>query len=139
MLLAAGCTSGPDVIVVDERLAEGSDEAQRVDFVLEMTNPGDEAIELREMRYDVQLGGRHVFSGRRAAQATLQPGERFEVIMPAVISLSELPGSEASPYHISGSITYITPGVVARMLRDLGLPRPSVGFTHQGQADWQPR
>lgn len=132
-----GCAHRPQVLVVDERLGEASAEAQRVEFVLELTNPADVPIELREVSYRLRVDGRDVYSGRRAAQATLPAGGSVQVVMPAVLSLTEHP-RENSPerYLLSGSLSYIRPGAIARMLRDVGMPRPRVGFAHEGQATW---
>ncbi len=132
----AGCALGraPQVQVMDDIPIEQSDEAMRVEFLFEFTNPHDSPIELRELTYRVHVDGRSVYTGRRAAQATLPALGTTSLTVPAVIPIERI--GEATDYNISGRLIYIRPGVVPQLLRDIGLPRPRVSFAHADRAHW---
>jgi hypothetical protein len=138
-LVLAGCSSyrAPTLTVTDAALAERNEEGTVVKFTINAAHDNDNPLPLREARYVLELNGKQVFSGVRSAQCTLSRFGSQQFIIPAVVpaaQLAELTGENVS-FHISGTLTYITPGAFAELLFDTGVSRPSVGFSDQGTLD----
>ena len=140
--LATGCSAyrAPSVSVVESAVTDRTDEAIQLQFDLRLENPNDEPIELEEFRYAVNIDGRPVYEGRRAAQATLSRNGSATLQVPAVIRYDHVDWAPDSPpanaaYRLSGRLLYVTPGELAQTLLDLGVRRPKVGFNARGEVD----
>lgn len=141
VLLGSGCSSydPPRLRVQEVTLADRSDEAVLLDFVLEATNRNEVELPLQTVDYAVSLDGRVVFEGRRSAEATLRRLGTQRIVLPAAVRLS--PGAQATGLHryrISGELTYVTPGEIAQALFDAGVRRPTIDFAQQGEIDFGP-
>lgn len=137
-LFQVGCVAAPQLDVTEHRLGQATDAAQRVEFVVEVSNSSDVAVSLREIEYRLQLDGQTVYSGRRAAQSTLPAGGTVQLVLPAIIAREQSARIDAERYQLGGNVSYITPGVLARLLRDVGMPRPRVSFSDSGELNWAP-
>lgn len=139
LALLAGCSSTvpPKLRVENARVAERTDQGLVLDFILEADNANEEALPLREIRYDVFVGGRRVFSGTRSSEATLRRFGTQTMRLPAVIALE--PGQSApagaEPYRIQGELTYLAPGAIAEALFENDVSRPTAAFSGDGQVD----
>ena len=143
LLLATGCAGyrPPSIQLVGVRLVEQSDEAATFQFDLELKNPNDEPIELREFRYTLRLNDRDVFVGRRAATTTLQPGTVNQDSLPTVIRYETMGWTsralpETVEYQLSGTLLYVTPGELAEILLDTGVRKPTVRFSRSGRLEF---
>lgn len=104
---------------------------------MQVHNPNDVQVELRELNYRVQMGGRAMYSGRRAAQATLPPRGDMQLVVPAVVPRDSLDSLESpASLRIDGSLSYLTPGALSQLLRDAGFPRARTRFAHDGSAEF---
>ena len=136
---ATGCSivyRPPSIAVMEATVTERTDEALRLDIELALSNPNDEPLELREFVYEVSLDGESVYTGRRAAEATLSARSEKRIALPAVIrfdGLKTVPG--AAGWSVRGSVLYLTPTVLAEILLDADLYEPRAGFQGDGQAD----
>ncbi len=129
--------AAPKLRVTDAAVTERSDAGVVMKFTIEADNPNEEALPLREVRYDVYVDQRRVFSGYRSPEATLRRFGTQIVSLPAVIALpagQAAPGGTAS-YRVTGTLVYQTPGSFAEVLFDNDLRRPTVGFSEDGQID----
>lgn len=102
---------------------------------LELQNPGGTTLEVQEMHYRVSIGQQNVYNGRRSIGRTLSPKTSARITVPAVIVAEDadaLAASLAQGYAISGNVVYISPGRLALIRRDLGLPRPRAPFRGAG-------
>jgi hypothetical protein len=136
LMLAACGTPPPRLAVTGARLAERSTAGVVLEFRLEAENPGDKALPLREVSCRLTLAGEEVFRGERLAQSTLRRYGTQELILPAVVPhafLERHPG--LTEYEFSGSVTYVTPGVLAEVLFDAELIQPSESFSRSGTLD----
>lgn len=140
VLVLGGCAlpRSPHVSVSDARWSETTEEGGVLSFTLDLENPAEQPYELREVRYDLVVRGRRVYSGRRAPLATL-PGSRSQRIdLPAVILYGQLPdapasgGTAAFDYELSGSVLYVAPDHIAEILLDTGVRQPRVRFSDHG-------
>jgi hypothetical protein len=139
-LLPMGCSAyrSPAATIASAHVQERGEEAMAVHFAIELTNSNQVSIELVQFKYDVEIDGRKVYSGVRAAQATLAANGQRRMIIPAVLRFDRLGWSPQSfppqaEYEISGTLQYITPGEIAQILFDTGVRKPKAGFTSSGQ------
>lgn len=136
-LTGCGLPQPPRVSVGDARWTGATEEGTVLTFTLNLENPGDQPYELREVRYDLLVDGRRVYSGRRAPLSTLPAGRGQQIELPTVILNDRLPGADvggamAFNYDISGSVLYVAPDHIAEILLDTGVRRPRVRFSDQG-------
>lgn len=132
--LLMGCQfqSAPQLDLGDAMLDESTAEATRVAFVLEVTNPNETPLELRELEYQLNVDGRQVYSGRRAAQTTLPSAGNTQVQVPAVIPADIWQDGDRN-YSLTGTLIYVSQGQFAELLLDMGLPRPRASFAGRGE------
>jgi hypothetical protein len=139
----AGCENRqpPKLTLVDAAVTQVSTEAIAFDVAVDMVNPNQKELELREFRYTVSVDGRQVFQGRRSAQASLPAEGGKRVRLPGVVRYDQMnwpappeggPPPQAS-YRLSGSLTYVVPGALAEILFDTGVRKPKVGFSGSGE------
>ncbi len=140
--LLPGCTGYKDplVTVKSVHLTDMTEEAAQATFTLELTNPNDEPLELRDFSYTVAAEGRTIFQGRRAAQAVLNRKGTRELSLPAPLLFDALGFTAAShPAQINctitGSLEYLAPGSIAELLFDAGVSTPDIAFSGGGTVD----
>ena len=85
--LLGGCLTRPPIIAVDSvEIVERNETAMALHYNLVLTNPNDKPIEPLEFTYSVSVAGRGVYSGRHAAEMTLDAGgQKRPLALPAVI------------------------------------------------------
>ena len=133
------CTSyaPPELDVADVSVRGTTQEGMILDFTLDAENMNSEALPLRSVRYTLYLNGAPVFTGFRSPEATLRRYGTQQVTLPAVMALG--PGKEAPrghiDYRLEGTIEYITPGELAKLLYDSNIQRPTVSFEKAGTLD----
>jgi hypothetical protein len=139
LVAATGCTfySAPRIEVTEARLTERSADGLVVGFTLAASNPNRDQLPLRSIDYTLWLGGERVFSGSRSPEATLARLAIQELHLPAAVALGpDSPAYEGLvPYRIEGTLTYITPGPLAAVLYDSGIPPPTKSFRHEGEVE----
>ena len=134
----AGCSLlAPQVFVGDAQFVEASDEALRVDIQLDLMNLNNEPIELKQFDYTVSVDGRRIYSGRRAAQATLSALGEASVVLPAIVTYEAAGWTSAerpdtADWSINGSVLYLTPGALAEILLDTRFREPRAAFRGDG-------
>lgn len=132
---AVGCSAydAPDLSVSSVTVADRSDEAVVLEFVLDASNSNGVELPLQTVEYTVRLDGRVVFDGTRSAEATLRREGTQRIVLPAAVRLEPgVPLQGDYPYGISGRLTYVTPGEIAQVLFDAGVRRPRVSFSERG-------
>jgi hypothetical protein len=139
-LMSGGCGSSyaaPKLRVTNATVAERTDAGVVLDFTVEADNVNEEALPLREVRYDVYVDQRKVFSGYRSPEATLRRFGTQQVRLPAVIATGpgQTPPSGTASYRVVGTLVYFTPGSIAEILFENDLRKPSVSFSEDGQVD----
>lgn len=139
-LLLTGCGasySAPKLRVTNATVTERTDAGVVLNITVEADNANEEALPLREVRYDVFVGDRKVFSGNRSPEATLRRFGTQQVTLPAVIALA--PGESApagsANYRIQGTLVYVTPGSIAEILFENDIRKPTISFSDGGQVD----
>jgi len=133
-----GCSSysAPSLKVVQGTTAERSADAVVLNFLIEGENPNDVALPLKDVRYDLYVGGRKIFSGYRSPEATLRRFGTRQLILPVAVPVAQagdLAGNAS--YRLEGVLEYTTPGAWAELLFENDLRRPSVTFRGEGQLD----
>jgi hypothetical protein len=135
-----GCTGyrTPTIHLTDVAPIEVTDVATALRFSLDVTNPNDEPVELREVRYSLAVDRGRVFEGRRAVGTMLHGGATTRVELPAVVP-DAVAGFEANArpadveYRLAGELIYVTPGELAEILLDTGVRRPTARFAESGR------
>ena len=133
-----GGVKRPAIAPAGVSVIELNEGAATIGVAVELRNPNDEELELREFNYRVEIAGREVYAGRRAAQATLPARGSRVIELPAVVHLDTMAISaieaDGVRYAIRGSLTYLAPGAIAEILFDSGVRKPEVRFGHEGIA-----
>ena len=137
MLSGCAAYAAPRLTVTDARMTDESPDGLVVSFTVAAANSNREQLLLREIEYTLWLDGRRVFSGSRSPEATLAMEAIQELHLPAAVAIDpDHPRPiGAVPYRIEGTLTYITPGKLAAVLYDSGVPAPTTSFTHTGSVD----
>ena len=140
VMALSGCNvlQPPAVQVQDVAQIETTSDGTVLNFRLAMGNPNSESLQLLEVSYELIVDGQVVYEGRRAAQRTLGPRTEAEMELPAVIPFARIGWGEESlprgaPYHLRGTLQYVTPGYIAEILFDTGVRRPRIAFADQGE------
>jgi LEA14-like dessication related protein len=131
-----GCSNlkQPSIAVVGATMGESTAQAATLNLALQLGNPNPEPLELLEFKYHVEVDGRRVYEGTRAAQMTLMRESTRAVEIPAVIPLESVGWSAAAipstaQVRVSGTLRYIQPGAIAQTLFDTGVRRPRASFS----------
>ncbi|MCC7204363.1 MAG: hypothetical protein IT441_04740 [Phycisphaeraceae bacterium] len=147
VVVLAGCSSfkpwdvfdrprDPKVHVADVRVTERTEQGVRVELVLEMTNPNDEALPLVDVKYAVDLPGAGVkgFSTKDRPNMTLPAKGSQRLVLAAAFETNPQTAAigAGNRYHVSGSITYRPPQTFVENLAEEALPLPSAGFSGKG-------
>ena len=137
-LLLAGCLAQSPGIAVDSvEVVARNRNAMAVHFNLLLSNDNNKPIEPLEFTYVVDVEGRRAYSGRHAAELSLaEGGQNRPLTLPAVVRFDQFGWTTATvpisvPWSLSGSLVYVSEGVLAKTLLDLGY-RPSTSFTADG-------
>jgi hypothetical protein len=141
--VCGGCSwyHAPDLDVVSVQRAQETDEGMVLSFGLDASNENEVALPLKTVRYSLELEGKRVFSGRRAAEATLRRKGTQRILLPAAVPWEKIGGEAPAgdvPYRLSGELSYVTPGQLAEILFDTGVRRPSVRFSEKGVIAFSP-
>ena len=137
--LGCGCSQyrPPAITIGPAAVVERTDEAIALGVELDLTNPNDEPLELREFNYAVSIQGKTVYTGRRAAEATLSAKGTKRLTLPVVVPVAQVPATAPDggiPWSISGNLLYVTPGEIAELLLDTGVRKPKVSFSGKGRS-----
>jgi hypothetical protein len=140
--LLGGCAlyASPRLTVTDAQLTDESSDGLVVTFTVAATNPNRVQFPLRSITYSLWLDGRRVFTGSRSPEATLARLSVQELTLPAAVPLGTDSPRPAGviPYRLTGELTYITPGKLAEVLFDSGVPAPTTSFSEEGTVDFGP-
>ena len=133
LAVTGGCSSfkAPGIAVLDASLVESTAEACRFDVHIEIMNPNDESMELREFSYSFTVRGERTYSGRWSLGRTLAPGHRSKITLPAVVAIDPSATTDAA-WTIRGNVLYVSPGALAEMLLDSEVREPRARFRGQG-------
>jgi hypothetical protein len=138
--IQCGCSQyrDPSIVLSGSKLADASDEALALKFTLDLSNPNTEPLKLIAFHYDVTVDGKRVYSGQRAAEATLASISGRQIDIPAVVRFRDMgwnPQSmpQTAQYSVTGELEYVTPGEIAQVLFDTGVRTPSKSFTGAGE------
>lgn len=140
----SGCSGfrAPSVSVKDVTLADTTEEAMALSFVMDLVNPNKAAVPLHEFRYTLAIDGREVYAGRRAGGVTLSAVDSRLVSLPAIVPYDKVGWTaETMPaivsYTFTGRLQYDAPNRLAQILLDTGKRRPKVAFARKGQLQLQ--
>jgi hypothetical protein len=125
------CTTPPAIRVLAVDVVEIGKETSEVAVRLEVANPTGLPIRIDTWQYGVDVRGRRVYSGEWVAAITVPAESRILTAIPAVVPNADSPGPDAA-WRIDGSIRYLEPSRFSQLLYDLGLNRPSAGFSGDG-------
>ena len=135
----SGCSTydAPTLEVISAVVTQETSQGMVIDFGIDASNTNDFEVPLERVRYTLRLNGQRVFTGTRSAEATVRRLGVQRITLPAAIDLEryELPTGEV-PYELFGSVVYVTPGEIARILFDAGVSRPKAQFRHKGTLDF---
>lgn len=140
---AGGCTTydAPTLDVTGVTLTQSTPDGVAIEFAIDAHNTNEVELPLRELRYDVYINGRRVFSGVRSPEAALRRLGTQRILAPASVPRGEKDGVSEIPTgvaecRIEGTLKYITPGRLAELFFDVGAQRPTVGFKGRGSVDF---
>ncbi len=136
-LTACTSYSAPTLDVAAVKLGNQTPQGLVIDFTLDADNSNSESLPLQSVRYTLYLNGEPVFTGYRSPEATLRRFGTQQITLPAVVALGERrarPTGRAA-YRLEGTLEYVTPGEIARILYDSEIQRPTVAFATQGELD----
>jgi hypothetical protein len=129
--LLAACSTPPAIRVFAVDVVERGKDASEVAVRLEVQNSSGLPIRIDTWQYGLDVRGQRIYSGEWVAALTVPPESRILTAIPAVIPNTDAPGSDAA-WRVEGSIKYLEPSRFSQLLFDLGLNRPSAGFSGSG-------
>lgn len=125
-----GCSlqPAPQISLVDARVAQRTEDGVVVEFDLEARNPGEVALPLKRVDYELLIDGRRVFEGSRSPEATLRRFGTQALRLPAVVGRDAgaelISGTRA--VQLRGRVSYVEPDKLSEILFDTGIREPSV-------------
>jgi hypothetical protein len=129
-----GCFAQSPTFTLDGwQVTEEGPDGTVVNFSFIGENPNDEALPLREVRYQLSLDGQRVFSGVRSAEATLPPNGAQRIDLPVALTLPD--DAVVDPdarFRLTGSVTYVVPGAIAELFFDNNIRKPKTSITADG-------
>lgn len=144
LALLSGCSGfrAPSVAVTDVTLADETEEAMALSFVMDLANPNKSAVPLHEFRYTLAIDGKEVYAGRRAGGVTLSASDSRQVSLPAIVPYDKVGWTARTMppsvnYTFTGKLQYDAPNRLAQILLDTGQRRPKVAFARKGQLQLQ--
>jgi len=128
--LLGGCqvSRRPEFAPGQAYIVQSSDAATVVDITIRAINRGPDPFPLTRVEYTVELDGKPALSAARSAQITAHRFSEEEFTIPAVVTGAVRPTS----YRVTGSVTFVPPNLVRKVLYDEGLVRPSQSFSFEG-------
>ena len=136
LILLGGCAHrGPEAELLNLSLGETNEVATVVNFDVRLHNPNAEPLALQEFRYDVYLGSRLVYRGRRSAEASLHTEADGMLRLPAVIPRADWSPDDPEPVtmRVDGRLWYLPPGRIPQTLFDAGIFRPASRYRLSGE------
>lgn len=136
LAILAGCSGyrDPELRVVQTNVRDRTADGVVVDVTIEASNANGVELPLKEVRYDLLVGGQRVFSGFRSPEATLRRYGTQQIRLPASVPADLAAGGSAG-YEVRGVLEYTTPGEIAEILFENDLRRPKVSFAQTGTID----
>ncbi len=137
LALTAGCgwTKQPVAKVRGVRIAESGADGVRAELLLELTNLNpNEPLPMTIARYRVELDGVGRYQSNIQPLATIPARGRQQIVLPAGIAASNA-AADRTPYRVTGTIEYQPSGNIRELLTDIGVPLPTVSFSHTGTAE----
>lgn len=140
LLTACSSTATPSARIVDVAIHEENDRAMVLRFDLVLANPNPHPVPLGQVRYQLELDGRRVFSGTRTARITIPRSGDQSLTLPAAFELHLVPSALDRPvsYRLTGSILYRPDGTFGGVLYDSKVHRPATRFSASGMLDFSP-
>lgn len=121
----------PEARVAELRFVERTGDGVLYEVEIEGANRSEQDLRLESVRYWLAIDGVRVFEAERVPQATFSSLGTRSFAAPIAIPVSALPAGE-SEYTLGATVSYRTPGPLAKMFYDLGLIRPRVGVREGG-------
>ena len=123
----------PGTAVAAVRLVESGPRAARYDIDVSIYNPNDVPLPMTFAEYELTVDGA-TYRSDALPRATAPALRRITISLPAVLVWDD----DVSPpaggtYEASGRIIMTPPGEVRRLLYEIGLPKPRMKFTGQGE------
>ena len=136
-LFALGCHATPRVSTQSARATDRTADALHFTIDLRLENQDEDEIPLDQYSYTFSVENLGSFTGRWAAMRTIPPKSSVDVELLAVINLDREntpmpPPGGAWPWQLTGDVRYEAPGILGRILFDVGIQRPSEGFFGSG-------
>ena len=129
-LLLGACDSVPHATPTMARSSGSTPQAHGFLIDIDLTNDGKTDIPLDAYEYVFAVDGFGSFHGRWAAMRVLPPESTITVSIPAVLPANT--GLSDNLWTIKGDVEYQAPGILGQILFDLGIQRPTVGFSGSG-------
>jgi len=132
-LMAIGCSSssGPRVSVGQARIVDSTADGTKGTFELFAENPNRDPLLLRDIVFEVSVGGSKIFEGRRDAGATLSGFGGQTLTVPFVTTAANTL-SPGATIRVSGELEYSKPDALSKTLMEAGVSDPSKSF--EGEA-----
>ncbi|MBM4112932.1 MAG: hypothetical protein FJ253_06095 [Phycisphaerae bacterium] len=127
---SSGCVPSPKITITSVDVVEVGEQASELAIRLTLLNDADVPVKLDMWSYHLRAAGA-TYSGRWSAGITVPAMETVNASIPAVIPNSASPGPGCA-WTSGGSVTYLAPSRLAEVLFELGLNRPSTGFSGAG-------
>lgn len=135
-----GCSGfrAPTITINDVFVADATEEALALQFVMDLSNPNRAAVPLHEFVYTLAIDGKEVYAGRRTGGVTLSAQGSRQLLLPAVIPYSAVGWTADTlpagvTYTLTGQLQYNAPNRLAQILFDSGVRRPKVSFGKRGE------
>lgn len=124
-----GSLSAPECRVVGGEIVESGADGAKIRVLVEASNPNEDSLPLKEVRYTVVVNDSFTFRGVRSAERTLGGGASALIELPVVLA-GEIGANAAAgaSLRVRGSVQYITPGPITEVLFDAGVLRPTTEF-----------
>ncbi len=141
LLLAGGCAvvmpPRPEARVADLRFVERTADGVLYELEIEGANRSEQDLRLESVRYWLAVDGVRVFEAERAPQATFSSLGTRSFAAPIAVPAGSLPGGDGW-YTLGATVSYRTPGPLAKIFYDIGLIRPRVGVRAGGELPTAP-
>ena len=139
-LLALGCHATPRVSPQEARAIDQTPDAMHLSVGLQLENLDDEEIRLDQYTYTLSVENLGSFNGRWAALQTIPPGSSVTAELLAVIPIDRAdipmpPPDGRWAWQLTGNVRYEAPGLLGRVLFDIGIRRPSERFAGSGTVE----
>ncbi len=148
MLLLVGCQASvkaPRVSVAQVRLVEQTAEGARVEVTLAVSNPNTTSLPLRDAHFTLTVPGAGTYAFKdttdRVLPASITPSGGSQVplsnqtatvvLLPAAIATTT--PLDGAAYRVTGSVSYQPDTFWRRMLDEMSVPLPTVGFEQSGR------